>query len=288
MSTTVRISPTAALDLPALRGAVALLDAAPSVDRVILGDDHVSGRSAVVLASWLAPQTRRISLVPEVPVTHTEPFHAATTTATLDHLTAWTTPDGTGRAGWSPTVQTGVTGEAAAALVGLRPAAGEEDAWRHAVDVDEAVSALWTSWDADAEIRDTATARFIDRTKLHYTRTAGTDTAGETFTVTGPSIVPRSPQGDLPTVVTAHSAAALAAASRIADVVIVPADLVADALGAGVPTVLLEVPVSRLVAGGAGAEVPDAVDGFAVTVGTPEDLASLPALVEQSGEPVAP
>jgi alkanesulfonate monooxygenase SsuD/methylene tetrahydromethanopterin reductase-like flavin-dependent oxidoreductase (luciferase family) len=32
----------------------------------------------------------------------------------------------------------------------------------------EAVRRLWDSWEDDAEIRDAATGRFIDRDKLHY------------------------------------------------------------------------------------------------------------------------
>lgn len=272
---TVRISPTAALDLPALKDAVLALDASGPVDRVILGDDHVSGQSAVVLAAWLAPQIHRVSLVPEVPVTNTEPFHAATATATVDHLTAWSGP---ARAGWSPTVQTGTAGRVDADLVGLRPAPSEQDAWRHAVDVDDAVTALWTSWEPDAEIRDTATARFIDREKLHYTQTSGTDTDGEVFTVTGPSIVPRSPQGELPTFITASTPAALEAAAQIADIVAVPAGL----LSAAVPysdryTILLSVPASRILADGTDlGDIPDSVEGLAVTV---DDLDDVPALI---------
>jgi len=275
--TTIRISPTASLDLPALREAARVLDATSAVDRIVLGDDHVSGQSAVVLAAWLAPHLHRVALVPEVPVTNTEPFHAATTTATLDHLTAWSGP---ARAGWAPTVQTGTAGRIDADLVGLRPAPTEEAAWRHTVAVDEAVSAVWTSWDADAEIRDETTSRFIDRDRLHYTQTSGTDTAGETFTVKGPSIVPRSPQGELPTYVSANSVAALDAASLIADVVAVPPELVADAVpvrqshGSEL-TVLLSVPASRILADGVG-DIPDAVDGIAITV---DDLADVSDLI---------
>lgn len=43
---------------------------------------------------------------------------------------------------------------------------------------------------AGAAIRDVATGRYLDRAKLHYV-----DFAGETYTVTGPAIVPRPPQG---------------------------------------------------------------------------------------------
>ncbi|AWT27127.1 LLM class oxidoreductase [Corynebacterium provencense] len=288
--TTVRISPAAALDIPALKDAVTALDADPTVERVILGDDHVTGQSAVVLAAWLAPQTTRIALVPEVPVTNTEPFHAATTTATLDHLTAFTGP---ARAGWAPTVQTGEVGRRDAALVGLRPPAEPASAWEHAVDVDTAVSALWGSWDPDAEIRDTVTARFIDRDKVRYTETTGTDAAGETFTVKGPSIVPRSPQGDLTTVITVDGQESLSAASRIADVVVlrrgdgsVTVGEVLEKLGTPdrsdsaspdryVP-VLLEVDASGIVNSGV-PELPEGVSGLAVEV---DDLSTVRPLLD--------
>ena len=52
------------------------------------------------------------------------------------------------------------------------------------------VSRLWDSWEDDAEIRDAASGRFIDRDKLHYI-----DFEGKSFSVKGPSITPRSPQG---------------------------------------------------------------------------------------------
>ena len=68
---------------------------------------------------------------------------------------------------------------------------------------------LWDSWDDDAVIRDTATGRYIDRDRLHYVDFtsggagpfAGPDLRGvpdgarAPFTVKGPLIVPRGPQG---------------------------------------------------------------------------------------------
>ena len=54
------------------------------------------------------------------------------------------------------------------------------------------VRELWDSWEDDAVIRDYASGRFLDRDKLHYV-----DFEGESFTVKGPAIVPRPPQGQL-------------------------------------------------------------------------------------------
>ncbi len=187
----VRIIPSAALDFSAVRAVVQALDSAEPGSIVLLGDDHATGQNAVSLAAWLAAQTERVRIVAETPVTHTEPFHVATSTATLDYVSR-------GRAGWSPTAQ---TDEATAALTGRREAAGYE-AWKETGDVARIVRELWTSWDGDAEIRDEETHRFVDREKLHYIDAGATDSVGETYTVKGPSIVPRPPQGELPVVVT--------------------------------------------------------------------------------------
>ena len=64
------------------------------------------------------------------------------------------------------------------------------DLFDEAVDFVEVVAPPWDSWEDDAEIRDVATGRFIDRDKLHYI-----DFEGRWFSVKGPSITPRPPQG---------------------------------------------------------------------------------------------
>jgi alkanesulfonate monooxygenase SsuD/methylene tetrahydromethanopterin reductase-like flavin-dependent oxidoreductase (luciferase family) len=64
------------------------------------------------------------------------------------------------------------------------------DLFDEAADYVEVLRRLWDSWEDDAEIRDVATGRFIDREKLHY---IGFE--GRWFSVKGPSITPRPPQG---------------------------------------------------------------------------------------------
>jgi len=83
-----------------------------------------------------------------------------------------------------------------------------------ATDFVEVVRQLWDSWEDDAVIRDVATGRYVDRDKLHYI-----DFAGKYFSVKGPSITPRPPQGQ-PVV------AALAHAQRIYEFADAAADLV--------------------------------------------------------------
>ncbi|MET4924076.1 LLM class flavin-dependent oxidoreductase [Streptomyces sp. PSRA5] len=159
--------------------------------------DLVSGRlDAVLIAARVAPLTRHIGLVPTALVTHTEPFHLSKAIATLDHVSG-------GRAG----VRVRVSGRADEfAHVGRRTApappitpAAIGELFAEARDYVEVLKRLWDSWEDDAEIRDVATGRFVDRAKLHYI-----DFEGAEFSVKGPSITPRPPQGRPPVAALAH------------------------------------------------------------------------------------
>jgi alkanesulfonate monooxygenase SsuD/methylene tetrahydromethanopterin reductase-like flavin-dependent oxidoreductase (luciferase family) len=167
---------------------------------------RLAGRGdAVLVAARIAPVTAHIGLIPVATVTHTEPFHVSKAIATLDHVSH-------GRAGWQPRVSSTAH---EAALFGRRPASIDADElFDEAADAVEVVRRLWDSWDDDAIIRDAATGRYIDRNKLHYV-----DFRGKFFSVKGPSITPRPPQGQ-PVV------AALAHASRIYEFAAASADLV--------------------------------------------------------------
>ena len=148
--------------------------------------DRVRGRlDAVLIASRVAPRTRHIGLVPTVITTYTEPFHASKAIATLDYVS-------TGRAGARVQV---ASRRDAAAHFGRRRLPEERsvlsaELFDEAGDYVEVLRRLWDSWEDDAEIRDVATGRFIDRNKLHYI-----DFQGASFSVKGPSITPRPPQG---------------------------------------------------------------------------------------------
>ncbi|MCX4536017.1 LLM class flavin-dependent oxidoreductase [Streptomyces sp. NBC_00841] len=197
--------------------ALAQLAERGTLDFVTLGDSFARpGLDALAVLSRVAPATRRIGLVPTVTTTHTEPFHVSSAVATLDWVSR-------GRAGWSAEVST--TG-AEARLFGRRPAAPAADLWREAADTAEVGARLWDSWEDDAEIRDVATGRFIDRAKLHYV-----DFEGATFTVRGPAIVPRPPQGHPVTVIDGTGGPSQDAAARHADVVLVRATTPEQAAG---------------------------------------------------------
>ncbi|PPS69965.1 MULTISPECIES: LLM class flavin-dependent oxidoreductase [Streptomyces] len=178
--------------------------------------DQVRGRlDAVLIASRVAPLTRHIGLVPTVVATHTEPFHISKAIATLDYVS-------TGRAGLRVQI-TARPNEAA--HFGRRtiaridaydsPASLETvtDLFDEAADHVEAVRRLWDSWEDDAEIRDVATGRFVDRGKLHYI-----DFQGRHFSVRGPSITPRPPQGQPIVSALAHDTVPYRLVARAADV----------------------------------------------------------------------
>ncbi|MEV4248041.1 LLM class flavin-dependent oxidoreductase [Streptosporangium canum] len=181
--------------------------------------DQVRGRfDAVLVASRIAPLTGRIGLVPTATTTHTEPFHLASALSTLDYVSG-------GRAGWRVQVS-GRRAEAAhfgrRDIPELRPEhAGAletfpvfQELFDEAADAVEVVRRLWDSWEDDAEIRDVATGRFVDRDRLHYI-----DFDGPRFSVRGPSIVPRPPQGQPLVTALAHSRLPYEFAARSADVV---------------------------------------------------------------------
>jgi alkanesulfonate monooxygenase SsuD/methylene tetrahydromethanopterin reductase-like flavin-dependent oxidoreductase (luciferase family) len=253
----------------------------------------------VLIAARVAPQTSQVGLVPTAVVTHTEPFHISKAIATLDYVSA-------GRAG----VRVQVSARPhEAALFGRRgfprldladradPRVRELVAglFDEAADYVEVLRRLWDSWEDDAEIRDVATGRFVDRDKLHYI-----DFTGDYFSVRGPSITPRPPQGQPVVSALGHASVPYRLIARSADIgYVTPRDrdharsIVAEireaqeAAGRGGDTVhvLGDLVVFLDEAGGEpGAERKDRLDGLAgypyasdavVFTGTPADLADL-------------
>jgi alkanesulfonate monooxygenase SsuD/methylene tetrahydromethanopterin reductase-like flavin-dependent oxidoreductase (luciferase family) len=176
--------------------------------------DQVRGRlDAVLVAARVAPLTRHIGLVPTVVVTHTEPFHISKAIATLDYVSG-------GRAGVRVRVssrpdEAAHFGRRAVAVSEPRDAASLDTVtglFDEAADYVEVIRRLWDSWEDDAEIRDVATGRFVDRDKLHYI-----DFEGRWFSVRGPSITPRPPQGQPLVAALAHSAVPYQLVARSAD-----------------------------------------------------------------------
>lgn len=145
--------------------------------------DRVAGRlDSVLIAARVAPQVGGIGILPTVVATHTEPFHAAKAIATLDFVSR-------GRAAALVAVDASADG---VRLVGRRSPDDltTESLYAEAGEYAEVLRRLWDSWEDDAEIRDVDTGRFVDRDKLHHI-----DFHGRFFSVRGPSITPRPPQG---------------------------------------------------------------------------------------------
>ena len=178
------------------------------------------GLDAVLVAARIAPLTKSVGLVPAAVTTHTEPFHLSTSIATLDYVSE-------GRAGWRPRIS---PARAEAAHFGRREfprvtadnlahpavAAHLRDLFDEAADAVEVVRLLWDSWEDGAVIRDLPAGRFVDREKLHYI-----DFEGRWFSVRGPSITPRPPQGQPVVAALAHGPLPYAFAARACDVVFV-------------------------------------------------------------------
>ncbi|WP_370967275.1 LLM class flavin-dependent oxidoreductase [Amycolatopsis sp. cg9] len=184
---------------------------------------------ATTRAAYVSTLTDRLGLAPTANVTTAEPFHLAAQLASLDHASH-------GRAAW--VVAADGSAETLATIGGSRldPAALH----RETADVVEVVRRLWDSWDDDAVVKDTATGRYLDPDKVHHV-----DFTGARFSVKGPLITPRPPQGR-PVVVAADD---LAEAAR-PDVVLVGGTGLDDvrtraarARAAGAPLVFAELEV---------------------------------------------
>ncbi|MFJ9369312.1 LLM class flavin-dependent oxidoreductase [Nocardia sp. NPDC101769] len=135
---------------------------------------------ATTRAAFVAATTSTLGLVPVSAATYAEPFHLSSQLASLDYASR-------GRAGWLVVDEPGAA-RAWGATARETPAAIR----RERIDAVEVARRLWDSWEDDAVIRDYAAGKFLDRDKLHYI-----DFIGETFSVKGPAIVPRPPQGQV-------------------------------------------------------------------------------------------
>lgn len=144
---------------------------------------NVVGRiGAIERAAFIAASTSVLSVAPVISTTYGEPFHISSQLASLDHISA-------GRSGWVA----GVSEDAEVATAwGRAPVQHDAELRREALDSVRVVRDLWDSWEDDAVIRDVPSSRYLDRDRLHYV-----DFAGETYSVKGPAIVPRPPQGQL-------------------------------------------------------------------------------------------
>ncbi|MGW4479588.1 LLM class flavin-dependent oxidoreductase [Rhodococcus triatomae] len=148
-----------------------------------IGHPTIRGRlDPVEVAAFAAAVTTAIGLVPAVGPLHAEPFHLANQLASADFASH-------GRAGWLA-----VTADTAAraAAYGAAEVTAPEAVRLENDEVIAAVRLLWDTWEDGVFIADEVTGHFLDPARLHYA-----NFEGELFSVTGPSITPRPPQGQL-------------------------------------------------------------------------------------------
>ncbi len=201
-------------------------DASPSD-----GAPNVTGRlDTLEVAAYVAASTDRLGLVAAVNTIHAEPFHLANQFSSLD----WAS---NGRAGWLAEVQ---ESPAIAASYGTGPITDQHAVQREAREVVTASRRLWDTWEDGVFIADTNNNRFLDLDKFHYA-----DFKGEFFSIKGPSITPRPPQGQ--PVVIARSGQL---AEELPDAVLISADTVEGIAAAaeaerrrGVPRVLADLEI---------------------------------------------
>lgn len=180
--------PVLAVDLvtdPALAPDLARLSRAleaAGIGAIVLSD---GGLHPIHAAAHLAPTTTAAALIARTDAVHVEPFHLATQLMSLDHVSS-------GRAGWLITAATDPAVPAAVGREVLDAAATAQEA----ADVLAASRLLWDSWTDDAVVRDPASGIYVAAARLQYA-----DFAGATFSVRGPAITPRSPQGQVPVLV---------------------------------------------------------------------------------------
>ncbi len=134
----------------------------------------------LTLLAALAAVTTRIGLVSTATTTYNEPFHIARKFATIDHISK-------GRAGWNL-----VTSQNVDEAQNFNQSAHMEHGLRYerAQEFYDVVTGLWDGWEDDAVIRDHASGRYIEPSKLHVLKHKG-----KHFQVHGPLNVARPPQG---------------------------------------------------------------------------------------------
>lgn len=196
------------LDFVTIEDSVRLEASVQTEHWAVPGADGLGRLDAVMIASRIAPVTHGIGIVPSASTVLTEPMLLSTQIATLDFISR-------GRAGWLADVS---LDPALAGYVGPRDVPAGTARFQEAMEHVTVVRALWDSWEDGAEIRDAASHRFLDRSRIHPIAHAG-----EHFTITGPSITPRPPQGQPVVAMLATSDAHLAIGAATADVILVPA-----------------------------------------------------------------
>jgi len=165
---------------------------------------YIAGFEPITLLAALAAVTNHIGLVATATTTYNEPLHIARKFASLDHISG-------GRAGWNLVTS---TNPKEALNFGKETHLAHDDRYDRAREFALVVRGLWDSWDENAFVRDKASGRYFDPTRLHVL-----NHKGEHFSVRGPLNVPRPPQGHPVIVQAGSSDVGKELAAEIAEVV---------------------------------------------------------------------
>jgi FMN-dependent oxidoreductase (nitrilotriacetate monooxygenase family) len=109
------------------------------------------------LAAAIAAATRKLGVVVTMSTTLYPPFLLARALSTLDHLSG-------GRVGWNIVTS---TEDRAVQNFGMDTIFEHDHRYERAQEFVELVKHLWSSWEPDALVMDTATGTYVDHTKVH-------------------------------------------------------------------------------------------------------------------------
>ena len=134
----------------------------------------------LTLLGALSAVTSHIGLISTATTTYLDPFHVARIFATLDQLSG-------GRVGWNV-----VTSSAASEALNFSHKAHvpHDQRYKRAAEFIQVAQGLWDTWEDDAFVMDKKAGLFFHPEKMHVLHHKG-----EHFSVRGPLMVPRSPQG---------------------------------------------------------------------------------------------
>jgi alkanesulfonate monooxygenase len=157
----------------------------------------------LTLLGALSAVTSHIGLIATATTTYLDPFHVARMFATLDQLSQ-------GRVGWNV-----VTSSSASEAFNFSREAHvpHSDRYRRAAEFIRVAQGLWDTWEDDAFVFDKKGGLFFEPSKMHML-----NHKGEHFSVRGPLMVPRSPQGQPVIVQAGQSEAGRHLAARTAEV----------------------------------------------------------------------
>lgn len=172
----------------------------PSADFLLIRDetseDHAGDFQAQLVASFVAGRVGDIGIVPEVDVFRADPYLVARAIASLDILSG-------GRAGFIPLATPSGVAETGYATTATDTA--------FVAEFTEAVGKLWNNWQPGALVRDWATNRYIDNSRI-----LRADHRGRYFSVDGPLPTPTAVQAAPAFLARHHEAHAFIASGALA------------------------------------------------------------------------